>query len=279
MDALSVKEISRRLATAGIATDREAGSLARWIWEDMLGKRNFSEVQLTNEEVVQLEDCFYRLKKGEPIQYIVGHAWFYGWKFRVNPDVLIPRPETEELVHWVHSDFQEKISGIRMLDIGTGSGCIAIALKKKLPEATVVAIDISPEALATARSNADDLSVEIDFRLHDLLTDGFSGLGKFDVIISNPPYIDQRHAPPDVLTKLEAEPAHALFPPGDDPDIFYRRIAQNAPAALQPNGAVYLELNEFRVDQIVSCFADAVWKSIDTKTDLQGFTRMLRATM
>ncbi|MDZ4748704.1 MAG: peptide chain release factor N(5)-glutamine methyltransferase [Saprospiraceae bacterium] len=278
MDIWNIARIADRLEAVDIAIDREATSLARWIWSDILALPLHADVELNPEKQQLLSSTFERLLNGEPVQYIAGYAWFYGMSFRVNPQVLIPRPETEELVEWILAD--NRTSGkkeIQILDIGTGSGCIAIVLKKRLGEqATVTAIDISEGALEVAQLNSRQLNSQIDFKLRDVLSFGLSGLGLFDIIVSNPPYISKEIAGQDIIHRLKYEPEVALYPPDHDPDLFYRLISEQAGDSLKPGGSCYLEINEFRTKEIVGYFNRKVWTKPEVRIDMQGMPRMLK---
>ncbi|MBN8668361.1 MAG: peptide chain release factor N(5)-glutamine methyltransferase [Chitinophagales bacterium] len=232
--------------------------------------------EITEEQQLLLQEGVTRLLSFEPIQYITGHAWFAGNKFRVGPAVLIPRPETEELVDWILKDRPDK-ENYTVLDIGTGSGCIPISFKKKRPGWAVAAIDISQEALAIAKENADDLAVEVVFKAIDLTDEtSWPGLGEIDLLVSNPPYIpwsDWNTLPENVR---EHEPSEALFVPDTDPLLFYRLIAQLAKQQLKKGGAIYLEINETLGVEVVSLFQAQGFTSIELKKDMQGKHRMMR---
>ncbi|MDX1956311.1 MAG: peptide chain release factor N(5)-glutamine methyltransferase [Chitinophagaceae bacterium] len=231
--------------------------------------------EITQEQQLLLQEGVTRLLSFEPIQYITGHAWFAGNKFKVGPAVLIPRPETEELVDWILKERPDKES-FYVLDIGTGSGCISVSLKKKRPGWTVSAIDISQEALVIAKENADELGVEVDFKAVDLTDETrWPGLGEIDLLVSNPPYIpwsDWNTLPENVR---EHEPSEALFVPDTDPLLFYRLIAQLARQQLKKGGAIYLEINETLGVEVVSLFQAQGFSSIELKKDMQGKHRML----
>lgn len=268
----------RRLEAEQLASGREAHSLARWVWEDVMGKSTQDRIAPDDADNEKLDSTLARLKRGEPVQYIAGHAWFYGLKLRVSPAVLIPRPESEELVAWILEDIaRAKTSPVRILDIGTGSGCIIIALGKKLGHlAELVAVDISADALTLARVNAAIHDVIVGFHQHDFLENGFQGLGNFDVIVSNPPYISQALAGEEVVSKLSFEPDLALYPPGEDPDIFYKKIIDEAGQYLKSSGACYLELNEFRAEKVCEYAKLSGWSGVELRQDLQGAPRMLK---
>ncbi len=189
----------------------------------------------------ELENIIFRLQKNEPIQYIRGFAEFDGRRFKVAPGVLIPRPETVELVELVA---RENASARRLLDIGTGSGCIAISLDKKLPEAEVEAWDISEDALAIARENNKELAADVTFLQRDVLSDDWKKVPSFDVIVSNPPYVTEAEKKDMDANVLDWEPELALFVPDDDPLRFYRRIADLGRELLLPDGKLYFEINQ-----------------------------------
>lgn len=189
----------------------------------------------------ELENIIFRLQKNEPIQYIRGFAEFDGRRFKVAPGVLIPRPETVELVDLVA---RENVNARRLLDIGTGSGCIAISLDKKLPEAEVEAWDISEDALAIARENNKELAADVTFLQRDVLSDDWEKAPSFDVIVSNPPYVTETEKKEMDANVLDWEPELALFVPDDDPLRFYRRIADLGRELLLPGGKLYFEINQ-----------------------------------
>ena len=189
----------------------------------------------------ELENIIFRLQKNEPIQYIRGFAEFDGRRFKVAPGVLIPRPETVELVELVA---RENASACRLLDIGTGSGCIAISLDKKLPEAEVEAWDISEDVLTIARENNKELVADVTFLQRDVLSDDWEKAPSFDVIVSNPPYVTEAEKKDMDANVLDWEPELALFVPDDDPLRFYRRIADLGRELLLPDGKLYFEINQ-----------------------------------
>ncbi len=278
MDIWNIARVADRLEKADIAIDREATSLARWVWTDILALPLQAELELNSDKQQLLSATFDRLLSGEPAQYIAGYGWFYGLQFQVNPHVLIPRPETEELVEWILAD--QRASGkkeIQVLDIGTGSGCIAIVLKKKLGDrAQVTAIDISEGALEVARLNSKQLGSQIDFVQRDVISMGLAGLGLFDIVVSNPPYISKEIAGRDIVHRLKFEPEVALYPPGHDPDLFYKMISEHAGNVLKPDGCCYLEINEFRKQEIEGYFNREEWTEPEVRIDMQGMPRMLK---
>jgi release factor glutamine methyltransferase len=219
-------------------------------WDKMTFRQK-QESGLSESELLAFNFMVKRLQKHEPIQYIIGETEFYGLPFQVNPNVLIPRPETEELVDIIINDFKEK--SVRILDIGTGSGCIAIALKKHLPKATVVALDVSQKAIETAQTNALKNGVEVGFISMDVFSDEVLTLGTFDVIVSNPPYISEDEKTKMRSNVLDHEPHVALFVTSN-PLEFYERICDLSKSLLLPNGKVYFELNEHYEDDYATLF-------------------------
>lgn len=222
----------------------------------------------------QLDEILSDLQKAKPIQYILGSTEFYGLTFKVNEDVLIPRPETEELVYWIIKEHKNK-NEIKILDVGTGSGCIAVSLKKMLPFSKVTAIDISGKALNMAKTNAVNNKVEIDFMQMDILTGAISHINdNFDIIVSNPPYVLDSEKESMHKNILEYEPYIALFA-GVDPIIFYKSIADLALTKLKKNGKLYFEINENMAPLIVQMLDDKRFLNIQLKKDLNSKDRMI----
>jgi release factor glutamine methyltransferase len=225
------------------------------------------------------------LKNQRPIQYILGETTFYGLSFLVNENTLIPRPETEELVELIieSTNYELRNTKLKVLDIGTGSGCIAISLAKHLPTSEVYAIDVSEEALVTAKKNAELNKVAIDFistNILDVVTlSAVAGLDKqFDIIVSNPPYVrnlEKSEIKPNVL---EYEPHLALFVDDIDPLLFYRKIAELAIKNLNPNGKLYFEINQYLGKETIKLLEDFGFRNVELKKDIYGNDRMLRAT-
>lgn len=228
-----------------------------------------------------------RLKNHEPIQYIIGKTEFYGLEFKVNPHVLIPRPETEELVDWIFHDVLKAHGSYwnveahgraplpSILDIGTGSGCIAVSLAKNLPKASVVAVDFSTEALKIAKENAELNEVKVDFVQENILE--IKKLPQnFDIIVSNPPYVRELEKTEMQRNVLEHEPESALFVKNDDPLIFYRKIVELAKGNLTKNGAVYLEINQYLGKETEAIFKEKGFQT-ELRKDIFGNDRMLKA--
>ena len=222
----------------------------------------------------ELENIIFRLQKNEPIQYIRGVAEFCGRNFKVASGVLIPRPETAELVELI---VEENSNARRLLDIGTGSGCIAISLDKKLPDAEVEAWDISEEALAIARKNNDALEARVRFLQRDVLADDWEKIPSFDVIVSNPPYVtlgEKAEMRPNVL---KHEPHRALFVGDDDPLLFYRVIAERGRSLLAPGGALWFEINERFGDEVTALLGSLGYADVKLTADLFGKPRITEA--
>ncbi len=232
--------------------------------------------EISLEEKEKFESAIHRLSLHEPIQYIIGETEFFRLKFKVDKNVLIPRPETEELVQWLLDDVGESKNSqnLKILDIGTGSGCIAISLAKNLPNAEVFALDISEKALKTARENAALNKVNVNFIQADILN--LEALtGKFDVIISNPPYVREIEKVEMHRNVLENEPELALYVKDTDPLIFYRKITKLAQAGLQKHGDLYFEINQYLANETEEILKNSGFKT-ELKKDIFGNYRMLR---
>ena len=217
------------------------------------------------------------LLAGRPIQYITGKTWFMGEPYIVNEQVLIPRPETEELVDWVIEYAAIKGKALRILDIGTGSGCIAIAIKKALPEAIVSAIDISTSAIKIAATNAAALNADIELIALDILNTAFLP-DQYDVIVSNPPYIPMQEMKNMELQVTDHEPNIALFVPDEDPLVFYKAIARLAKLHLSTNGQLFFEIHYDQGDAMIALLDDMHFHA-ELRTDLFGKDRMIRASL
>lgn len=233
-----------------------------------------SDLEFSEEELNKIMLYTEELKNYKPIQYILGTTTFFGLEFEVNPNVLIPRPETEELVNWIISENKNQ-KKLKILDIGTGSGCIAISLAKNL-KAEVTAFDISEDALDTAQKNADNNQTFILLAEFDILNDTWEG-EEFDIIVSNPPYVrelEKEQIKPNVLNN---EPHLALFVPDNDPLIFYRKIADFALKHLSENGQLFFEINQYLDKETVNLLVEKGFKNINLKKDIYGNNRMIFA--
>ena len=215
------------------------------------------------------------LKKQEPIQYILGCTAFYGLTFKVNEHTLIPRPETEELVDWVLSNLHDQDRVLDILDIGTGSGCIAISLAKNIPTARVSGLDISEKALEVAQENAVKNQVLVSFCKKDIL-ETTALKNKYDVMVSNPPYVRQLEKKAMNANVLDYEPGLALFVPNEDPLLFYRKIAQLALVSLQTRGWLYFEINEYLSKEMDVLLKDIGFANIEIKKDFREVPRMIK---
>ncbi|QKJ29816.1 peptide chain release factor N(5)-glutamine methyltransferase [Mucilaginibacter mali] len=233
----------------------------------------------TDEQQEELEIILQELKTGKPVQYILGHTEFYGLSFNVNPSVLIPRPETEELVQWVIQSIDKSPKPIQnILDIGTGSGCISISLKENKSNIQIFAIDISTEALEVAKGNALLNQVDVNFIEADILNFNTSiELPKFDIIISNPPYVTLADKQRMHRNVTDFEPHTALFVPEQDPLVFYKAITDFARLYLNENGLLFFEINESLGRETVEMIADKSFKNIELRQDMSGRDRMLKA--
>jgi release factor glutamine methyltransferase len=247
-------------------------------------KRNLKQIDLalnldltfSEQEIEDWSILVSELKKEIPIQYLLGKTNFYGLDFEVNPNVLIPRPETEELVEWVIKENSkiEKFKDLKILDIGTGSGCIAISLAKNLPNAQVFAIDVSENALATAKRNAVANGVSVTF-LHQNILETKDLMQEFDVIVSNPPYVRNLEKEEIKKNVLDNEPHLALFVEDNDALIFYRKIAELAQINLVKNGSLYFEINQYLGKETVDLLEKLSFKNIELRKDIYDNDRMV----
>ena len=262
--------------------DGEAKAIARLVFEVRFGL-SMSDIclgkdtQLSANNQMELKGIADRLLEQEPIQYVLGQTDFCGRAFMVNEHVLIPRPETEELCRWITS--QDTCPRVRLLDIGTGSGCIAITLAAMYPKAEVTAWDISPEALEVARENAKRTHVHVSFEQVDALNIPHSSFltSHFSFIISNPPYICNKELACMEANVVEHEPHTALFVPDDDPLLFYRAIAQYGQTALEPGGWLYFEINPLYAQPLSDMLRMMLYHDIELNLDQYGKQRMIRA--
>lgn len=265
--------------------DREAVNICDWVLEQVTGQKRIDrlinkQAGLPEEQVIRLQQIIAELQTHRPVQYVLGEAWFAGMRFFVNESVLIPRPETEELVEWIVTEYgrqdkEQRTCGI--LDIGSGSGCIPIALKKKLQHHQVSSMDISEAALAVARKNADSLTADVHFQQFNFLEErNWPALPVFDVIVSNPPYVKQSEQSAMEKHVLDFEPSVALFVPDDDALIFYRKIAAFGKTHLNKDGAIFLEINEALGKETLSLYEREGYAT-ELRKDLQGKDRMIKA--
>lgn len=273
------REIRDRLSAA--LGSREAEAATKVIFEDIRGLSH-ADIVLYGHREIEPETAAYirqiagRIADGMPVQYAVGCAMFYGMKFKVSPAVLIPRPETEGLVDMIVADWKTR-RDLKVLDCGTGSGCIAVALARNLPFSDVCAIDISDDALDVARTNAKRLRAKVDFCHRDILTLEPCRLPEYNIIVSNPPYIAESESQDmDVRVKC-CEPKEALFVPDSDPLRFYRPIAVYAKSALLDGGKLYFEINPRFATQIHDMLTDCGFVNVTVSLDYLGRARFASA--
>ena len=260
--------------------DSEALALAQMLLVEAFGFSTLElyggkDKEISGKRLDVLNEMIARLKKNEPIQYVIGAEVFCGWTFEVNENVLIPRPETQELVHWIVADWKSD-APCRILDVGTGSGCIAISLSKLLEGAEVEAWDISEGALRVARRNADRNEAQVLFRRVDVLKACTEDC-RYDVIVSNPPYITESEKQDMDANVLDWEPHTALFVPDADPLLFYRRIAELGVSMLNEGGALYFEINRAYGEETVRMLEGLGYKQIELRKDNWGNDRMIKA--
>ena len=275
-----MKGIIKRIneALTGCYSAGEISALTRIITTELLGVSQMAfylkdDITLTAEQETLLDNAIERLKKQEPIQYILGYCDFCGLRFKVTPATLIPRPETSELVEWVAS---EATGNDSILDIGTGSGCIAISLAHRLQQSKVTAWDISHDALAVAAENSKANGCNVTFEHVDILayqpTDA-----QFDIIVSNPPYIKENEKEAMHANVLDWEPHTALFVPDSDPLLFYRTIAEKGLTLLKPGGRLYFEINRAHGKETMEMLAALGYTDIELRKDFAENDRMIRA--
>jgi release factor glutamine methyltransferase len=279
---MTYREAEQRLASdlQIIYSIRESGQLASWVMEKITGLQRVDRLLQKNQPLSSDQEEQWvligaRMLQHEPIQYVLNEAPFMGLVLEVNRHTLIPRPETEELVSWVLDDHPEK--NLRVLDAGTGSGCIALALKKQQPDWEITAGDSSLEALQVAAKNAARYQLNIYFAEMDMLNPQDPGWGgKYQVIVSNPPYIPSKDEA-SIATHVKAfEPTAALFVPNENPLLFYKALVAAAPLHLEKGGWLYVEINDGLGDATLQLFQNAEWQA-ELRKDLQGNYRMIRA--
>ena len=263
---------------------REAANIADMVMEEVTGQRKierivYKDLPVSGEQQKQLEKISDELLNHRPVQYVLGGGWFMDMKLLVNEHVLIPRPETEELVEWIIKDVEQSGNkGFSLIDIGTGSGCIPIAVKRKIPQITACAIDISDDALQVAKLNAIDLKVDVKFLNLDFLDEEeWKQLGNYDLIVSNPPYIKKSEESTMRDNVLKYEPPLALFVPNENALIFYEAIARFSREHLKPGGSIYVEINEALGESVIEVFTKNGFSDIILKKDMQGKDRMVKA--
>ena len=266
--------------------DREAANIADIVIENITGFKKVDRLinkqfPLNEEQLQLLNDYTNELLKHKPVQYVLSEVWFAGMKLYVDENVLIPRPETEELVEWIVKTVASRKSQVAsILDIGTGSGCIPVALKKKLLSVEVHALDISEEALTVVKRNAVTQQTEINFHLLNILDKNlWRQLPKFDIIVSNPPYVTQGEASSMQKNVLQYEPHLALFVDDEDAMKFYKAIAEFGLYHLNNNGQIFFEINEMMGKQICDLLNQYRYLNIELKKDLQNKDRMIKATL
>jgi release factor glutamine methyltransferase len=281
----------------GIYDEGEAGSIAVLLVEDLTGFSRSEQLTATQTllnalQSEQLNHKLERLAKNEPIQYVTGKAWFYGLPLYVNKHVLIPRPETEELVHWIVQDVKksgkdvfngkgilaDETKQLKIMDVGTGSGCIALALKNAMPRAEVWGCDTSDAALNVARRNGSELNIRVDFQGTDFLDiPQQKQLPTVDIVVSNPPYVPMQDRNAMHSNVVDHEPHVALFVPDEDPLIFYRALAAFGEHRLYDGGSIYMEIHESAAGSVTGLFKDRGYV-VETRKDMQGKDRMVKAT-
>lgn len=276
-----MKNILKKIgqALSAVYDGQELESVSRALCLELLDidKADFytkAKLSFDSDRDSRLDAALKRLEKGEPLQYVLGNAPFCGLNFKVGPGVLVPRPETGELVSWVIS---ETSGPAGILDIGTGSGCIAVTLASKMPQCTVKGWDISDEALSYARSNSELNGTDVVFEKHDVLASDLPE-ARFDVIVSNPPYIIEKEKSDIDRTVLDYEPALALFVPDNDPLLFYRAIAIFGKRALKPCGSLYFEINPMFAGQLKQLLERSGYHNVTLRRDIFGKLRMIKAT-
>jgi release factor glutamine methyltransferase len=252
----------------------EAETLVNWLLEHHLGMRRVDMMHFLEEKDLPeaLKKDFERLKTGEPIQYILGQGPFYGREFKVSPATLIPRNETEELVHLIIKENLQ--ANLRILDIGTGTGCIPITLALEMKNAELFGIDISEEALEIARENAKALQAKVKFLTCDILAE-MPPLSDLDLIVSNPPYIPFNEKEEMHRNVLDFEPHLALFVSTDDPLVFYKKIVEKGKHLLKPHGKIYFEVNERFGNDVVRVLSALNYNEIRIIKDLNGKERII----
>lgn len=271
-----VAKIRKQLGT--VYDSREAEWLVRCIMEDVCGISRadmlLKDIKIPDEKKREAEQVAARLSKKEPLQYILGYTMFCGIKIEVMPGVLIPRPETAELAEYIAGQ-ENPSSGTRILDLCTGSGCIAVTLAKKIKNSELFAVDISSEALAVARRNAEKNGVKVQYAECDITGDISQLPSNIDIIVSNPPYVTESEKKEMDANVLDYEPHCALFVPDEDPLIFYRRIAEIGTTILAPGGKLYFEINPLFSGETVAMLEQKGYTRVTVKKDSYNKNRFI----
>lgn len=260
----------------------EANQITDWVMEKLTGSKKvermlYKNESITNDEELLLKEFSNRLLQYEPVQYLLNESWFNGMKFYVDENVLIPRPETEELTEWIIADFITSLDKIKILDIGSGSGCIPISLKSKLINAEVWSCDISEEAIKVAKKNSEELGAVINFIISDFLDKNtWSQFPTFDIIVSNPPYIPEKDKANMQQNVLQFEPATALFVPDNDALVFYKAIAEFGKDHLNKDGSLFFEIHEDLGIEVAELLQSEGY-SVELKKDMQEKDRMIKS--
>jgi release factor glutamine methyltransferase len=282
---LNLAELKKNFTTtlSGIYPSEEIQSFFNILSEKYLNLSRIEialnpEKEISKENTEKFQAALLRLKNYEPIQYILGETEFFSLPFKVNQHTLIPRPETEELVEWILNNSEFRIQNSEFLDIGTGSGCIAISLAKNLPDSKIFALDISEEALKIACENAELNELIVDFFQADILKT--KTLPKqYNVIVSNPPYVRELEKKQMQQNVLKYEPDSALYVKDKDPLLFYRVISQLAKNHLKANGKLFFEINEYLADELTELLKSEGFQNIEIKKDIFGKDRMLKCNI
>lgn len=271
-----------RTRLAAVYPDGEAQAIVFLVLEKLFGLSRTDVLmggleRLTAEQTVELEQVMLRLERGEPVQYVLGVADFDGMTLGVAPGVLIPRPETEELVEWIAEDFKSA-KRLRILDIGTGSGCIALSLARRFTDASVTAWDISDDALCIASANAERLGLDVEFKKRDALCTEVAeaDVANYDIIVSNPPYICEKERVDMGNNVLQHEPETALFVPDSDPLLFYRAISDLAQKMLRSGGGLYFEINREYGKETAGMMSAMGFDSVELRKDFMENDRMVK---
>lgn len=264
-----------------IYDEGEAVAISNWVMEHILdGKMDkilSKDRAISEAQQQQLNTILARLLTHEPLQYVLQEAWFCGLKFYVDKNVLIPRPETEELVEWIISNCKFPVDELSIIDIGSGSGCIPIALKRRIRKAVVWSVDKSDAALQVAKRNAAVLGTDVNFLQLDFLdATQRNTLPSFDIIVSNPPYIPEKGKGQMKDNVVRYEPAAALFVPDNDALVFYKAIAEFGKNKLPPGGTIYVEIHEELGEAVMKLFREEGY-GVELKKDMQGKDRMVKA--